>query len=79
MKRVLIGIVSTGIFAVSAGAERANAQTYGPYGDPRAYTSRAYAAQSRSTIRQGALGNPYSPQATGGGSIGYNQSVLIQR
>jgi len=23
--------------------------------------------------------NPYSPEATGGGSIGYNNSVLIQR
>jgi hypothetical protein len=23
--------------------------------------------------------NPYSPEATGGGSLGYNHSVLIQR
>jgi len=41
MKRALIGIVSMGIFAVSVGVESANAQTYGPYGDSRVYTSRA--------------------------------------
>ena len=53
MKRALIGIVSMGIFAVSVGVESANAQTYGPYGDSRVYASRAYGAQSRSTVRRG--------------------------
>jgi hypothetical protein len=75
MKRVVIGIVSTGIFAGNAGVESANAQTNGPYGNSRGYTSRAYAAQSRSTVRYGAPRNPDSPQATGGGSLGYNQNL----
>jgi hypothetical protein len=81
MKRALIGIVIMGIFAVSPGVETANAQTFGPYGDSRAYTSRAYAAQSRSTVRHGVPGtaplyrNPDSPEATGGGSLGYNQNL----
>ena len=78
MKHALIGI---GIFAVSAGVESANAQTYGPYGDTRAYTSRAYAAQSRGTVRHGVprttplYRNPDSPESTGGGSLGYNQNL----
>jgi hypothetical protein len=81
MKRALIGIVSTGIFAVSVGVESANAQTYGPYGDSRVYTSRAYGAQSRSTVRRGVprtaplFSNSDSPAATGGGSLGYNQNL----
>ena len=75
MKRILIGIVSMGTFVVSAGVESANAQTYGPYGDARAYTSRAYAAQGRSTVRYGASRNLDSPQASGGGSLGYNQKL----
>jgi opacity protein-like surface antigen len=76
MKRALIGIVSTVIFAVSVGVESANAQAYGPYGD-----SGAYAAQSRSTVRRGVsrtaplYRNPDSPAATGGGSLGYNQNL----
>jgi len=32
-----------------------------------------------STQRTVPFANPYSPEATGGGSIGYNNSVLIQR
>jgi hypothetical protein len=81
MKRALIGIVSTGILLVSVGAESADAQTYGPYGDSRAYTSRAYAVQSRSTVRHGTprtaplYRNPDSPAASGGGSLGYNQNL----
>ena len=87
MKRALIGIVSTGIFAVSTGIfavsvgmESANAQAYGPYGDYRAYSSRAYAAQNRSAVRRGVprsapLYSSDSPQATGGGSLGYNQTL----
>jgi hypothetical protein len=78
MRHALIGI---SIFAVSAGVQSANAQTYGPYGGSRAYTSRAYAAQSRGTVRHGAprtaplYRNPDSPEATGGGSLGYNQNL----
>jgi hypothetical protein len=75
MKHALIGIISTVIVAVSAGVENANAQTYGPYGDSQAYTSRPYAAQSRSAVRGGVSRNPDSPAATGGGSLGYNQNL----
>ena len=81
MKRALIGIVSMGIFAVSVGVESASAQVYGPYGDYRAYSSRAYAAQSRNAVRRGVpraaplYSNPDSPEATGGGSLGYNQNL----
>jgi hypothetical protein len=81
MKRALIGIVSTVIFTVSVAVESANAHTYGPYGDSRAYTSRGYAAQSRSAVRGGVqrtaplYRNPDSLQATGGGSLGYNQNL----
>src|SRR5262249_44806226 len=57
MKRALIGIVSTGIFAVSVGVESANAQTYGPYGYSRAYSSRDYVPQNRSAVRRGAPRN----------------------
>jgi hypothetical protein len=60
MNRALIGIVITGIVAVSPGVETANAQTFGPYGDSRAYTSRAYAAQSHSTVRHGVSGTAHT-------------------
>src|SRR5262249_24407215 len=85
MKRALIGIVSTGIFAVSVGVESANAQTYGPYGYSRAHSSRDYVPQNRSAVRRGAprnaplYGNPDSPAASGGGSLGYNQSLELVR
>jgi hypothetical protein len=78
MKHALIGI---GIFAVSAGVGSANAQTYGPYDGSRAYTSRAYGAQSRGAIGHGVPRttplnrSPDSPEATGGGSLGYNQNL----
>jgi hypothetical protein len=40
--------------------------------------------QSRGSVRRGVprttpFSNPNSPEATGGGSLGYNQSFLIQR
>jgi hypothetical protein len=84
MKRALIGILSAGIFALSLGLESANAQMYGPtgpYGDSRAYNSRASAAQPRNAVRRGAARNAPlynssdSPEATGGGSLGYNQTL----
>jgi len=44
------------------------------------YTSRAYAPQSRGSVRRyvpptGAFSNSESPAATGGGSLGYNQNL----
>ncbi len=80
MKRALIGIASVGVLAVTVGVERANAQAYSPYSPPRTYTSPAYAPQSRGSVRRGVprtapLSNPDSPEATGGGSLGYNQNL----
>jgi hypothetical protein len=49
---------------------------------PRQQKNAAYRNISRaqpSAQRTVPFANPYSPEATGGGSIGYNNSVLIQR
>jgi len=49
---------------------------------PRQLKNAAYRNTPRaqpSTQRTVPFANPYSPEATGGGSIGYNNSVLIQR
>ena len=46
MKRVLTGIASVGILAVTVGVETANAQSYRRYGPARTYTSPAYTPQS---------------------------------
>jgi hypothetical protein len=49
---------------------------------PRRQKNAAYRNISRaqpSAQRTVPFANPYSPEATGGGSIGYNNSVLIQR
>src|SRR6516225_541183 len=45
MKRVLAGIASVGILAVTLGVETANAQPYRRYGPARTYTSPAYTPQ----------------------------------
>jgi hypothetical protein len=80
MKRTLIGFVSVGILAVTLAAETANAQAYSPYGARRTYAAPANTPQSRGSFRRGApRAAPYvnsdSPQATGGGSLGYNQNL----
>jgi hypothetical protein len=77
MKRALIGFVSAGILAVTLAAETANAQAYGAR---RTYSAPANTPQSRGSVRRGApRAAPYvnsdSPQATGGGSLGYNQNL----
>jgi len=46
MKRVLTGIASVGILAVTVGVETANAQSYRRYGPARTYTSPAYTPKS---------------------------------
>jgi hypothetical protein len=85
MKRTLTGSASVGILAVTVGVETANAQSYRRYGPARTYTSQAYTPESRGSVRREGVprtvpfSDPNSPEATGGGSLGYNQSVLIQR
>jgi hypothetical protein len=81
MKRALTGIVSMGILAVTVGVETANAQSYRRYGPARAYTPQAYTPQSRGSVRREGVprtvpfSDPNSPEATGGGSLGYNQGL----
>ena len=81
MKRVLTAIASVGILAVTVGVETANAQSYRRYGPARTYNSPAYTPQSRGSVRrEGVLRTtPFadlnSPEATGGGSLGYNRVV----
>jgi hypothetical protein len=80
MKPALIAIASAGILAVTAEVESANAQAYNPYSAPRTYASPAYPPQTRGSVRRGAPRtaprfNPDSPEATGGGSLGYNQNL----
>ena len=80
MKRSLTGIASVGILAVTVGVETANAQSYRRYGPARTYTPQAYPPQSRGSIPRGVprtvpFSDPNSPEATGGGSLGYNRVV----
>jgi hypothetical protein len=85
VRRALIGIATVGILAVTVGVETANAQPYRRYGAARTYTWPPYTPQSRGSVRREGVprnvpfSDPNSPEATGGGSLGYNQSVLIQR
>jgi hypothetical protein len=81
MKRALIGTASMGILAVAVGVEAANAQSYRRYGPARTYTSQAYTPQSRGSVRREGIprtapfSDPNSPEATGGGSLGYNRAL----
>jgi len=81
MKHASIGIVSVGILAVTVGVETAKAQSYRRYGPARTYTSQAYTPQSPGSVRsEGVLrttpfSDPNSPEATGGGSLGYNRAL----
>ena len=78
--RALIGIASVGILAVTVGVETANAQSYRRYGATRTYTPQPYPPQSRGSIPRGVprtvpFSDPNSPEATGGGNIGYNRGL----
>ena len=70
VKRVLIGIASVGILAVTLGVEAAHAQSYRRYGPARTYASPAYTPQIRGSVRrEGVLrttpfADPNSPEAT---------------
>jgi hypothetical protein len=80
MKRALTGIASVGILALTVGAETANAQPYRRSGPARTYTPQAYPPQSRGSVPRGVprtvpFSDPNSPQATGGGSLGYNRGL----
>jgi hypothetical protein len=85
MKRVLTGIASVGILVATVGVETANAQSYRRYGPARTYASPytppAYSPQNRGSVRrEGVLrttpfADPNSPEATGGGSLGYNRAL----
>jgi hypothetical protein len=79
VNRALIAFV--GILAVTIGAQSANAQAYGPYSTRRTYAAPPDSPQTRGSVRRGAprgtpsFTNSDSPQATGGGSLGYNQNL----
>jgi hypothetical protein len=80
MKLALTGIASVGILAVTVGVETTNAQSYRRYGPARTYTPQPYPPQSRSVPRAGVprtvpFSDPNSPEATGGGNIGYNRGL----
>jgi hypothetical protein len=78
--RALTGIASAGILAVTVGVETANAQSYRCYGATRTCTPQPYPPQSRGSIPRGGpctvpFSDPNSPEATGGGNIGYNHGL----
>jgi hypothetical protein len=80
MRPALTGIASVGILAVTIGVETANAQPYRRYGPARTYGSQAYPQSPGSVRREGGprtvpFSDPNSPEATGGGSLGYNRTV----
>jgi len=79
MNRTLIAFAS--ILAVTIGVQSANAQAYSPYSTRRTYAAPPDSPQSRGAVRRSAprgaapFTNSDSPQATGGGSLGYNQNL----
>ena len=80
MKRALSAIAIVGILAATVWVETANAQSYRRYGPARTYAPQAYTPQSRSSVPRGVtrtvpFSDPNSPEATGGGSLGYNRAL----
>jgi hypothetical protein len=80
MRPALTAIASVGVLAVTLGVETANAQPYRRYGPARTYTSQPYPQSPSSVRREGVprtvpFSDPNSPEATGGGSLGYNRTV----
>ena len=80
MKLALTGIASVGILAVTIGVETANAQSYRRYSPARTYAPQAYPQSPGSVRREGGprtvpFSDPNSPEATGGGNIGYNRGL----
>ena len=80
MKRALTGIASVSILAATVGMETADAQSYRRYGPARTYRPQAYPSPSRGSVPRGnprtvPFSDPNSPEATGGGSVGYNRGL----
>jgi len=80
MKRALTGIASVSILAATVGVEMANAQSYRRYGPARTYRPQAYPSPSHASVPRGnprsvPFSDPNSPEATGGGSVGYNRGL----
>jgi len=81
MKRALIGFASVGILAVTVGVETASAQYYRRYDPGQNFYSQAYTPQSRGSVRREGVprttpfSDPNSPEATGGGNLGYNRAI----
>ena len=81
MKRALSVIAGVGILAATLGVETATAQSYRRYGPARSYAPQPYPRQSRGPVRRDSgsrtvpFSDPNSPEATGGGSLGYNRTV----
>ena len=81
IKRALTGIASVGILAATVALETANAQPYRRYRPAQTYTSQTFIPQSRGPVRREGgsrtlpFSDPNSPEATGGGSLGYNRTV----
>jgi len=81
MRRALTAIASVSILAASLALETANAQPYRRYRPAQTYTSQTFIPQSRGPVRREGVArtvpfaNPNSPEATGGGSLGYNRTV----
>ena len=71
------------VVALAAGVNGvtvASAQPYRRYGPARTYAPQAYPPQSRGSVSRGAprtvpFADPNSPEATGGGSLGYNRGL----
>jgi hypothetical protein len=80
MKRALAAIASGSILAVTLGLDTANARSYRRYGSAPTYPSQAYPSPSRGAVSRGnprtvPFSDPNSPEATGGGSVGYNRGL----
>jgi len=81
MKRALSVITGLSILAATLGLETAHAQSYRRYGSARVYAPQADTPQSRAPVRREGgsrtvpFSDPNSPEATGGGSLGYNRTV----
>ena len=81
MKRVLAGIGTVGVLVVTVVVVTANAQSYRRHGPARTYASPVYTPQIRGSVRREGVvrttpfADPNSPEATGGGNIGYNRGL----
>jgi hypothetical protein len=80
MKRALIGFASVGILAVTARRRMHSTIAATTYPGQNFY-SQAYTPQSRGSVRREGVprttpfSDPNSPEATGGGNLGYNRAI----